>query len=422
MKKILLFVIVFSLIFSKSVFAINDWAKEAIGAKGTESKEGKDIKIAIIDTGISGISSNRIAKGKNYVVDGATTADTIGHGTAIAGLVLDIAPQATIIPLVYYSKTEENKIIKADNAKLAEIIKEAVDVFRCRVINISSGTTQNSEELYEAINYAEKNGAVVVSSVGNSNNEKTENIYYPAAYDTVIGVGAIRKDNKVASFSQKNKSVSIIAPGDELTVLKPNGKYTLAYGTSYATAYVSSAVALLLSEKPELIPLQVRQILYNSSKDIGEEGYDTSSGYGLLQINKALSSIHKDEIQNLVNKFILSIGQTRAKVWGEELENDVVPIIRNKRTMLPTRFVAENLGAKVIWDQDKQCVTITKDNTEILIVVGENKATINKEEFVLDSPAFIENKRVYTPVRFMTEKLGATVEWDEYTQKVIITR
>ena len=126
------------------------------------------------------------------------------------------------------------------------------------------------------------------------------------------------------------------------------------------------------------------------------------------------------------SKIILTIGKNDATVFGESKTNDVAPIIRNDRTMLPARFVAESLGAKVIWDADKKQVTVTGKNNdkdvEIIITIDSDKATVNGETIELDSPAFIENDRTYTPIRFIAEQLGATVEWNEADQTVIINR
>lgn len=321
MKKVILLCMVLNFLLTQTIFAADDWAKEMIGAVDLSS--GANIKIAVIDTGISGISSGRIAKGKNYVIQDETTADTIGHGTAVAKIILDVAPQSTIIPLVYCSKTDDNKIIKADNEELAKIIKDAVDVFECRIINISSGTTENNEDLYEAICYAEENGVVVVSSVGNKNNESAQNVYFPAAYDTVIGVGAVCRDRSVASFSQRNISISLCAPGDELTVLKPNGKYTITYGTSYATAYVSAAASLVLSENPQLEPYELRKILYATALDVEENGYDMSSGYGLVQVNTALEQFS----DSFSDKIMLTMERIKAIFWDGGKGNDASSVL-----------------------------------------------------------------------------------------------
>ena len=95
--------------------------------------------------------------------------------------------------------------------------------------------------------------------------------------------------------------------------------------------------------------------------------------------------------------------------------------------MLPARFVAENLGATVSWNEEDRTVTIKGKDEKgeevvIIITVGSDKATVNGNEVKLDSPAFIENGRTYTPLRFISEQLGATVKWVEKEEKVIIKR
>ena len=134
------------------------------------------------------------------------------------------------------------------------------------------------------------------------------------------------------------------------------------------------------------------------------------------------------EKDNSVNQIILTIGKKDAQVFGKAKSNDVAPKIEKDRTMLPARFVAENLGAKVEWDGEKQLVTITgknlktDENVTILITIGSATVKVNGKEIKLDSPAFIENDRTYTPIRFISESLGASVEWVEKDQKVIITK
>ena len=64
----------------------------------------------------------------------------------------------------------------------------------------------------------------------------------------------------------------------------------------------------------------------------------------------------------------------------------------------------------------------TDENVTILITIGAATVKVNGKDVKLDSPAFIENDRTYTPVRFISEYLGASVEWVEKEQKVIITK
>ena len=131
---------------------------------------------------------------------------------------------------------------------------------------------------------------------------------------------------------------------------------------------------------------------------------------------------------NTINQIILTIGEKTAQVFGVQKTNDVAPKIVNDRTMLPVRFVAENMGAKVDWDEANEIVTIsgknfkTGEDITILINIDSDTAYINGKEVKLDSPAFIENDRTYTPIRFISEELGADVEWFENTQRVVITK
>lgn len=122
------------------------------------------------------------------------------------------------------------------------------------------------------------------------------------------------------------------------------------------------------------------------------------------------------------NTIVLTIGSKKASVFGEEVENDVAPIIRNDRTMLPIRFIAEALGADVEWDNDTRTVTVSADDIEIVITIDSDTAVVNGESVKLDSPAFIENDRTYLPIRFISENLGAKVEWNEETKTVTITK
>ncbi len=118
----------------------------------------------------------------------------------------------------------------------------------------------------------------------------------------------------------------------------------------------------------------------------------------------------------------MTIGDTNGYVNGEAKALDAPPIIRQDRTMLPVRFVAESLGATVAWDGATSTATITSGAIEIQITIGSATATVSGVTKALDAPAFIENSRTYMPVRFVAESLGATVAWDGATSTATITK
>lgn len=138
-----------------------------------------------------------------------------------------------------------------------------------------------------------------------------------------------------------------------------------------------------------------------------------------LDSDKTIYAVWKEE-DSSSSEIVLTIDSTEAIVFGTVKYNDVAPIIVNDRTMLPARFVAENLGADVRWDDEEKCAVITSDTTEIEIYIGASVAYVNGESRYLDSPAFIQNGRTYTPLRFICEALGADVKWLPETQEVVI--
>lgn len=305
MKRLIFCLLLFCFIQCQTVYAADSWPNNAIENTTTKSN-GKGVRIAVIDTGISvnAIDKARIAGGMNYITDDSDTEDKIGHGTAMAGIIIGmeskeligIAPDAMLVPLVYCTKDKDGNIVNGNTTTLAKCIRDAVDGYKCQVLLIGAGTNENSNDLQAAIEHAEEKGVVVISSVGNENEDYPEYVYYPAAYKTVLGVTALREDGDIATFSQRNSSVALSAPGTELKVATINGRTVKAYGTSYAAAFVAGAAVQILSEYQELTPEQVRKALCNTAKDICAKGYDTDSGYGVLQVKAALAnakSMHK---------------------------------------------------------------------------------------------------------------------------------
>jgi len=108
---------------------------------------------------------------------------------------------------------------------------------------------------------------------------------------------------------------------------------------------------------------------------------------------------------------VVTPGQSTATVDGEEVTLDVAAKIINNRTMVPIRFVAENLGFKVEWNKTDKTITIG-DNGKVLLKVGSTAAAIDGKPITLDSAPVIENGRTLVPLRFISESLDAEVGWD----------
>lgn len=206
---------------------------------------------------------------------------------------------------------------------------------------------------------------------------------------------------------------------------KSTAKYTVTFEANGGSAVASQTVSGNAEVKEPQAPAKegFEFAGWYSDKELKTK-YDFSA-----KVTKSITLYAAWNKQSSAEEqFVLTIGEKEANVFGEIKTNDVAPVIVNDRTMLPARFVAENLGAEVEWDVEKRLVTVTGkslktgEEVTILITIGKETAIVNGKELKLDSPAFIENDRTYTPVRFIAEELGASVEWLEASRKVIITK
>jgi hypothetical protein len=118
----------------------------------------------------------------------------------------------------------------------------------------------------------------------------------------------------------------------------------------------------------------------------------------------------------------LQIGNIKATINDMPYTLDAAPYIKNSRTMLPVRFIAEGLDSAVSWDALERKVTIDYDSTNINLWIGKSTATVNGLNYTLDSPPEIKNSRTFVPIRFIAENSGAAVSWDNATREVSIVR
>lgn len=157
-------------------------------------------------------------------------------------------------------------------------------------------------------------------------------------------------------------------------------------------------------------------------KDKGNGKYTFTMPRGGVEVEASFVE-EEDEKEPVTTEkeFIkLTIGQKIVWIFDEYVVNDVAPEIKNDRTMLPIRVIAEALGAKVTWNEVEQKVTIAEDDLTIEIFIGQPFATVNGKPVQLDAPAYIANGRTYLPLRFVAENLGATVEWNAADSSVTI--
>ena len=223
------------------------------------------VRVAVIDTGIStkAISKEHIAEGKNYVDTNLSTEDTYGHGTAVASVILKEAKNTQIVPLVS-NVFENGKIKQVDNDTLAQMIRDAVDIYHCRIINLSAGLVLDKESVRQAVEYAEKKNVLMIASAGNDYAENGAVRYYPAAYESVLAVGALNQDGtEIAAFSQRGEWVDVYTVGEQVEIKTLSGNTGVGDGTSYSAAKVTGQAVLEIENDAEITVDELKKILSN---------------------------------------------------------------------------------------------------------------------------------------------------------------
>ncbi|MGG1659075.1 family 10 glycosylhydrolase [Brevibacillus sp. NRS-1366] len=105
---------------------------------------------------------------------------------------------------------------------------------------------------------------------------------------------------------------------------------------------------------------------------------------------------------------------------GQQIKSDVAPYIIPKVnvTMVPLRVISESLGAEVSWDQKAQTATILKDSTVLSMAINQKTALVNDSRIPLDASVQNKQGRVMVPLRFVSEQLGLQVNWEQSTRKI----
>lgn len=238
------------------------------------------IRVAVIDSGIAAgvIGYDRVTPGQNYILPERGTEDLLGHGTAVASVIVGsevarldgLCPEAMLVPLVYATKLENGLQVQGKADVVAQAIYDAIDIYGCKIINISSGSLNGSHRLQQAVAYAEKKDVLVVSCAGNNQRSNPGAVYYPGGYDSVVCVGAANSDGSIAAFSQQNDAVDLLALGTDLRLATIKGTHIRGEGTSFATAIVTGAAARIWTENPDLSLTELRMRLTSATRLVGD--------------------------------------------------------------------------------------------------------------------------------------------------------
>jgi subtilisin family serine protease len=251
------------------------------------------ITIALCDTGVESTHPDLAAKlvpGWNVVDGNSDTSPVASHGTWTAGTaaatgnnsigVASPALNCLIMPIRVSSRTDGAALV----SDMAAGVVWAAD-HGARVASVSY-MGADSDIMSAAGQYMQSKGGVLVMASGNTGT-------YDAMPDnpSIIVVGATTQSDSVASFSTTGSFLDLSAPGVNVLTTAPGGTYQSVSGTSFSTPLVAGAAALMLSINPNLLPAQIDTILKVSADDLGPQGWDSSYGWGRLNVGRAIGIV-----------------------------------------------------------------------------------------------------------------------------------
>lgn len=258
---------------------------------------GKNVKVAVIDTGISAHDELTVSGGTSTVSYTSSYSDDNGHGTHVAGIIgakhndygIDgIAPGVQLYAI---------KALDQNGTGDLESILKGIDwsiEHGVNVINMSLGTSTDSQILHDAVDKAYQKGILLVAASGNDGNGHP--VDYPAAYSSVIAVSATDEENGIAGFSNTGAEVEFSAPGTSIISTYLHQQFAAGSGTSQATPHVTGMLALLKQLYPNETSAGLRQQLQLFGYGLIQ--YKETQSAALAAARKAVENAEKTKLQS----------------------------------------------------------------------------------------------------------------------------
>jgi membrane-anchored mycosin MYCP len=275
---------------------------------------GEGVTVAVIDSGVDGGHPQlrgAVDAGTDLLDRQPSAAfDCVGHGTAVASIIaarpragtgfVGLAPGARIMPI----RVSERQLLEdggtrgdtVDYGGIATAINTAV-AGKARVINLSMYWFVDDPRVKAAVQGAVRADVVVVAAAGNAHNTaggtEPDRVTYPAAYEGVIGVGAIDETGARAADSQVGPFVDLVAPGVGITLAaNRSGDHWVAGGTSFAAPHVAAAAALVRARWPAMSAAEVTRRLFATAGAARGGAHSDAYGYGEVDPYRAVNEVH----------------------------------------------------------------------------------------------------------------------------------
>jgi subtilisin family serine protease len=241
---------------------------------------GANVTVAVIDSGIDARHpelANSIAD--NFDALGSAEGPHI-HGTGIAGAIvahaklMGSAPEARIIAIRAFGGTTGGA--ESSSYIILRSLNYAAE-HGAQIVNMSFAGPKDAV-IERAIAATAARGLVLIAAAGNAGAKSPP--LYPAANPNVIAVSATDQQDRLFTASNRGNYIAVAAPGVDIFLPAPDGKYQMTSGTSFSAAYVSGVAALLLERNYALKPEALRTTLAKTARDLGLPGRDDLFGDG----------------------------------------------------------------------------------------------------------------------------------------------